>query len=238
MSIYTELQWFSGDKMKVSIIVPVLNEADNIYNLVDMLQRLEGDKEVIIVDGGSTDGTLQLIPDSFITVNSEKGRGRQLNKGAAAATGDIFLFLHCDSLLEADVLEKVQRVIESGCVGGCFTMKFDRKNWLLSIIAYLSNLRVKIFGIIFGDQGMFVKKDVFQSLGGFADIPIMEDLEFSGRLRKAGKVKQLKERIVTSARRFEKGGIIRTMLFMHKMKIMYWMGKSPEELYLLYKNVR
>jgi len=224
--------------MKVSIIVPVLNEAGNICNLVDMLQKLEGDKEVIIVDGGSTDGTLQHIPDSFITVNSERGRGRQLNKGAAAATGDILLFLHCDSILEEDVLQKVQDVIKAGYVGGCFTMKFDRKNWMLSIIAYLSNLRVKITGVIFGDQGMFVRNDIFQSLGGFADIPIMEDMEFSGRLKKAGKIKQLNERIVTSARRFEKGGIIKTMLFMHKMKIMYWMGKSPEELYLLYKNVR
>ncbi len=224
--------------MKVSIIVPVVNEAGNIRNLADMLQKLEGCGEIIFVDGGSTDNTLELIPSGCMTASSEKGRGKQMNIGAELASGDILLFLHCDSLLAGDALVNVQRAVEGGFAGGCFTMKFDRKHWLLSVIAHLSNLRARLFGIIFGDQGLFIRRDIFQAMGGFAEIPIMEDLEFSLRLRKAGKTKQLRDTIVTSARRFEKGGILRTILLMHKMKIMYWMGKSPEELYRIYKNVR
>ncbi|HYF84628.1 MAG TPA: TIGR04283 family arsenosugar biosynthesis glycosyltransferase [Clostridia bacterium] len=224
--------------MKTSIIIPILNESKSICKLVEMLKELKGDKEVIFVDGGSKDGTQELIPSNYIAISSDIGRGIQMNKGAEHATGDVLLFLHCDSILERNALKSVQEAIASGFAAGCFTMKFDKKQWLLSIIAYLSNLRVKLFGIIFGDQGMFVRKDIFHSTGGFLYIPIMEDMEFSNRLRKAVKIKLLKNTIVTSARRFEKKGILRTILFMHRMKILYWLGKSPEELYQIYKDVR
>ena len=224
--------------MKISIIIPVLNESNRILTLIEMLAEIEGDKEIIFADGGSEDDTLELIPSNCITVNSSRGRGQQMNKGAEHAAGDVLLFLHCDSILGKDAVRSIQTAIESGFSGGCFTMKFDKRQWLLSIIAYLSNLRVNLLGIIFGDQGMFIRKEIFQSLGGFPDIPIMEDIEFSNKLRKSGRIKQLKNIIVTAARRFEKKGTLRTILFMHKMKILYWMGRSPEELYLRYKSVR
>lgn len=224
--------------MRISIIIPVLNESKNIDRMIEMLEQLDGDKELIFVDGGSTDATKELIPPAYMVVSTEPGRGRQLNKGAECATGDVMLFLHCDSILGSNGLRSIEEAAAAGYQAGCFSMSFDSKHWLLSIIAYLSNCRARLLGIIFGDQGMFVTKDLFQSLGGFSDIPIMEDLEFSGRLRKAAKLKQLKDTIVTSARRFERKGILRTILFMHKMKLLYWMRKSPEELYRIYRNVR
>ena len=224
--------------MKISIIVPILNESKGIQKLTAMLEELEGEKEVIFVDGGSVDGTRELILPAYTVISSEPGRGKQMNKGAEHAGGDVLLFLHCDSVLEKGALKSVEEAMAAGCKSGCFTMKFDSNKWLLLLIAYLSNLRVRLAGIVFGDQGMFIRKDIFMGMGGFADIPIMEDLEFSGRLRRSIKPKQLENVIVTSARRFEKNGVMRTIFFMHKMKILYWMGKNPEDLNRIYRNVR
>lgn len=224
--------------MKLSIIVPILNEVQNIPAITAMLKDINAAHEVIFVDGGSTDGTLVLLPKEFRLVHSPRGRGLQLNKGAAAAQGDVLLFLHCDSILSREAIDLIPKAIETGCMGGCFSLSFDKKGMLLGLIAYLSNLRVRLLRVMFGDQGIFIKRDVFEQLGGFPEIPIMEDLEFSLRLRKIGKVALIKDKIITSPRRFEKNGVLRTILFMHKMKLLYFLGVDPAELARIYKNVR
>jgi rSAM/selenodomain-associated transferase 2 len=225
-------------KLKTSIIIPILNEARGIGAAVDRLKSIKNVYEVIFVDGGSTDGTLEIIPKEFKIVDSPRGRGMQLNKGASTAHGDVLLFLHCDSILSKDAVQAISKAINQGFEGGCFSLQFDQSGALLALIARLSNLRVKLLRVMFGDQGIFIKREVFERLGGFPEIPIMEDLEFSLKLRKQCKIIQVKDKIITSARRFEKNGVLRTIMFMHKMKLLYFMGRSPEELYQIYKNVR
>lgn len=224
--------------MKASIIVPILNESQSIGAAIDMIRNIKNIYEVIFVDGGSTDGTLDIIPKEIKIVHSPRGRGMQLNKGAAAARGDVLLFLHCDSWLNKDAITSITEVLEQGFAGGCFSLEFDKKGTLLGLIAFLSNLRVKLLSVMFGDQGIFIKRDVFEKLGGFPEIPIMEDLAFSLKLKQLYKITQVEGKITTSARRFEKNGVWRTIMFMHKMKLLYFLGRSPEELYRIYKNVR
>ncbi len=225
--------------MKVSIIIPILNEEKNIHRFIERLDKIKGNKEVIFVDGGSEDRTVSLIPDKYQVVKSPRGRGQQMNTGAKYATGDIFLFLHCDSQLEEDALAYILTSdISAHYAGGCFSMAFDGKGFLLRLVAYLSNIRVKVTKIMFGDQGIFVRKEVFEELGGFLHIPIMEDLEFSRRLKKRGKIIQLKGRIVTSSRRFEELGVMKAVLLMQRLKLQYFLGASPDKLQYFYKNVR
>ena len=219
-------------------MIPVLNEEKTIQRTIKMLEELEGDREVVFVDGGSTDGTTRLIPAHYKQVKSPKGRALQMNAGAKYATGEILLFLHSDSLLGADSLHRIAECIKAGYDGGCFAMMFSTRGFMLNTISFLSNLRVRLLRVMFGDQCIFVKKDVFESLGGFPEIQLMEDLEFSLKLRRHGKIKQLRAKVITSARRFEKNGILRTMLLMHKLKILYFMGVSPEKLNRMYRNVR
>jgi rSAM/selenodomain-associated transferase 2 len=224
--------------LKVSVIIPILNEIESIGEMMAMLKNIEDIHEIIFADGGSIDGTLDLITSEFKLVRSERGRGIQLNKGAEAASGDVLLFLHCDSVLSKDAIRYIDESLQQGYVGGCFSLAFNKKGFLLDLIAYLSNLRVKLLKVMFGDQGIFIKKEVFDQLGGFPEIPIMEDLEFSLKFKKSARIKQVEGKIITSARRFEKNGVLKTIMFMHKMKLLYFLGKRPEELYNLYKNVR
>lgn len=228
-----------GDNVKISIIIPVLNEAENISRLIEMLCGLRGEKEILFVDGGSDDGTATRIPAAYRVLKSQRGRGIQMNAGAQCASGEILLFLHGDTHLDRDALEQIiEKGISRDYAAGCFSLTFDREGFLLKMIAFLSNMRVKTTKIMFGDQGIFVKREIFEELGGFLDIPLMEDLEFSRRLKRRGRIIQLKTPITTSARRFERMGTLKTILLMHKLKILYFLGETPEKLQALYRNVR
>lgn len=223
----------------VSIIIPVLNEEKNIEKSLIQFNRLKGDKEIIVVDGGSSDSTKQIAKRFAKVVLSEKGRANQMNKGAAKARGDILWFVHLDSIVNEDSIEKIQLAIDEKYVGGGFSLKFyDYDTLFMKYISTTSNLRAKYLGLYFGDQGIFVRRDVFEGVGGYPKQEIMEDWEFSLLIKKMGNLKLINTTIGTSARRFKNGGQLKTHLLMHKIKLLYLLGTPTDKLAKIYKDVR
>lgn len=223
----------------VSIIIPVLNEEKNIEKSLIQFNGLKGDKEIIVVDGGSSDSTKQIAERFAKVVLSERGRANQMNKGAAKARGDILWFVHLDSIINEDSIEKIQLAIDEKYVGGGFLLKFyDYDTLFMKYISTTSNLRAKYLGLYFGDQGIFVRRDVFEGVGGYPRQEIMEDWELSLLIKKVGKLKLINTTIGTSARRFKNGGQLKTHLLMHKIKLMYLLGTPTDKLAKIYKDVR
>ena len=223
----------------VSIIIPIYNEEKNIRKLQDNLSKLKGNFEVIFCDGGSSDNTVNLIEDCYIVLNSPKGRANQMNYGSKFAKGDILFFLHCDSIIEEDVIIKIQEEVNRGCKVGCLKLKFDNEIIWMQICAFMSNLRVKLRKIAFGDQGIFMKKELFEEIGGMPNLPIMEDLELSLRLKKQKYYfNQIDSEIVTSARRFLDKGIFKTMFKMQKLQLQYLCGRDINKINKEYMDIR
>ena len=226
--------------MAVSIIIPTLNEEDNIKNLLNNLKNLKGDFEVIFSDGGSSDKTLDIIKDfgNYKIITSKKGRARQLNNGAKESNNDILFFLHADSIIEENALIKIEDFIKNGNKVGCLKIKFDSKKILMNIFAILSNLRVKYRNIAFGDQGIFIEKKLFEDIGMFEDIPLMEDYKLSIKLKNICRIKYIDSFIVSSSRRFEKNGIIKTALLMQKLQYMFRKGVSIDKIASIYNSMK
>ena len=223
----------------ISIIIPVLNEKIRIERLLIELIRLQEDKEILIIDGGSTDGTQALASKYGTVISSEKGRAKQMNKGAEEASGDILWFVHADSKVSSNSISEMKIAIDEGYVGGGFSLKFyDYESFFLKYIELTSNARAKHFGVFYGDQGIFVKSQLFHKLGGFRPQDLMEDLELSLLLRKAGKLKLITLPIGTSARRFKLNGEIKTHLLMHKIRFLYLIGFSVKKIAKMYGEVR
>ncbi len=215
---------------RISIILPVLDEAPIIRAALAALQPLRrAGHEVILLDGGGTDRTPDAAADlADAVLHSPAGRARQMNAGAARATGDILLFLHGDTLLprEADrlVMEGLQR---RGCQWGRFDVRLAGRHPLLRLVESLMNLRSRLSGIATGDQAMFMRREAFMAAGGFPDIALMEDIALSRRLKALSPPLCLRTQVVTSSRRWEDHGILRTILLMWRLRLAYFLGADP-----------
>ncbi len=223
--------------MSLSIIIPCLNEANGIAGTLDALQPLRRrGAEVIVVDGGSQDETLakaQPLADAAFV--APRGRAAQMNAGAARARGEILLFLHADCLLPeaADglVIDGLNRSRKSW---GRFDVRINSRHPLLRVVETLMNLRSRATGIVTGDQGLFVTRSLFEAVAGFPDIALMEDIALSRRLKSFGAPLNLRHRITTSGRRWEKHGVLRTVFLMWGLRVAYWLGADPDKLALRY----
>ncbi|AGB41129.1 glycosyl transferase [Halobacteroides halobius DSM 5150] len=225
----------------ISVIIPVLNEETTITTTLKQVHNLTGAKEIIVVDGGSQDKTVELATKLADKVcQTQAGRGHQMNVGAKEASGDILFFLHSDSQLETDALLAIGDALEDKrVIGGCFNFKINDDAWPLKFISWTSNLRAKYLNLIFGDQGIFVRADIFSQVGGYPEQELMEDWEFSRRLTKTeGKLVQLEPKIYTSARRWHESGIWKTIFLMHKIKFLYLLGVKPYKLREIYHDAR
>ncbi len=219
--------------MKLSIIIPTLNEATVIGSSLSTLTSLrEAGHEVIVVDGGSHDDTLQLAQsraDQIFTAN--KGRASQMNKGAEIANGDILVFLHVDSTLppNADSLI-IEGLKQNNKTWGRFDVQLAGRQPFLRIVETLMNWRSRISGIVTGDQCLFVCRELFDRIGGFPEIALMEDIAISKRLKRYGQPLCISRRVIASSRRWERQGTLRTILLMWRLRLGYFLGESPEHL--------
>ena len=223
---------------KISIIIPVLNEAKILERTLFELQSELGDHELIIVDGGSTDRSVPIAERYGKVVASARGRAKQLNTGAAAASGDILVFLHADIWLESGALAAVETALRSGYIGGGFRQKIDGKNVLYRAIEMAGNIRGKYLKVFYGDSGIFLKRADFKKIGGFSEVPILEEMEFSRALCKLGKTTLVIPHIHISARRWETKGIVRTTVNNWLITFLYFLRFSPERLAKLYQHIR
>jgi len=192
---------------------------------------------VILVDGGSDDSTIQVAArfSGVRLLTSPRGRARQMNAGARAARGDILLFLHADTRLPEGGLGAVSAALDDArVVGGRFDVRFDSPRPVLRMIAFFMNLRSRASGISTGDQAIFVRRDVFETMGGYPDMPLMEDIELSRRLKRRGRLAALPSRVTTSARKWEREGALRTMALMWVLRFLYMVGVSPARLHRWY----
>ncbi len=227
--------WDRVSRLFISIIIPTLNEEDHIGEALRQLQTVP-DCEVIVSDGGGRDRTVSIVRDLGVRlVKSATGRGTQMNAGAAVASGDIFLFLHADTLLPENFSESVRKVMSDPEVaGGAFGFKFRPVSPLLRITERTINWRTKYLALPYGDQAYFVRASLFRQMGGYANIPLMEDVEFLRRLRKKGKFAFIPKPVVSSSRMYTENGIIRTALRNKVVFFGYLLGVSPDRLLRIY----
>jgi rSAM/selenodomain-associated transferase 2 len=225
--------------VKLSIVVPVLNEAAVIAESLSELQALRSrGAEVIVVDGGSDDGT-QEIAARFAdhVVSAPRGRASQLNAGATMAGGDALLFLHADSRLPTNADRLISNALQSKSWGR-FDVRLSGRHALLRIVEAMMNLRSRLTGIATGDQGIFVRRDTFFAEGGYPDIELMEDIALSARLKRSSRPACLREKIVSSSRRWENEGILRTIVLMWLLRLAFFLGAHPKKLARLYEHGR
>ena len=223
----------------ISVIIPALDEAATIANTLTALQPMrERGHQVLLVDGGSSDNTIALAkPLVDLALCSSAGRAAQMNAGAAAASGNLFCFVHADTRMPPDMDVLLTNALhDSAKEWGRFDIRLSGDVAALRIIAQMMNWRSRLSGIATGDQGIFVRRDAFERIGGFADIPLMEDIEACKRLKKtAGRPLCLSRKLTTSSRRWEKYGILPTIILMWRLRLAYWLGANPADLARQYR---
>ncbi|MFO1372212.1 MAG: TIGR04283 family arsenosugar biosynthesis glycosyltransferase [Candidatus Competibacteraceae bacterium] len=220
-----------------SIILPVLNEDMHSVACLHALQPLRAQAcELIVVDGGSRDQTVALSkPLADLVIVSSRGRAAQMNAGAALARGEILWFLHADSLPPPDAVDLMRAALaEPNRHWGRFDVQLSGRQPLLQMVETLMNLRSRLSGIATGDQAYLVRREVFERIGGYPAIALMEDIALSRRLKRHGRPVCLHQRIQTSSRRWERDGILRTILLMWRLRLAYFLGADPERLARLY----
>jgi rSAM/selenodomain-associated transferase 2 len=241
--------------MKISVVIPVLNERDGLPATIAALRACRAKSvasetvaskivlsEIIISDGGSTDGTADWVraqPD-LLLVDSARGKGPQLNAGAARATGDALLFLHADCILSQQAFDALQSALaDSAVCGGAFYVRFaELRPRSLHVVAWGINLRARLRNSATGDQGTFVRRDAFQSIGGAPDWPLFEDVELVRRIKRTGKFVVLKSPLTISARRYVAHGVWHTVFLVYFLRFAYWLGVPPERLKNWFQDAR
>lgn len=235
--------------MTISVIIPTLNEERTIIATLAHTADL-GFDELIVVDGGSLDQTPMLVESYRLStqfsalgplrlVTAPPGRALQMNQGAKTSGGEILLFLHADTQLPGDAKSKIDTALaDQRIVGGWFDVRFDRPSMWGTIISRMMNWRSRLSGLATGDQALFVRRPIFEQMGGFADMALMEDIEFSRRLKRTGATAALAATVTTSFRRWEQQGPLRTILLMWTLRFLYWIGISPSHLVKWYKVIR
>ena len=221
-----------GRAQSLSIIVPVLDEAAIIVPALQALAPLRArGVEVIVVDGGSRDGTAELArPHADRVITAARGRGAQMNAGADIARGDALLFLHADTRLPPDADRLVLRALSRAAAWGRFDVRIEGRGALLSLVAATMNCRSRLTGIATGDQAMFATRRLFATAGGFAEIPLMEDVALSRTLKRLARPACLSERVATSGRRWERHGVLRTIFMMWRLRLAFFLGADPAAL--------
>lgn len=225
--------------LKISIIIPVLNEASTIAPVISTARNAEN-VEIIVADGGSSDGTVEIAKSlSDRVISTTPGRATQMNAGAAASTGDILLFLHADTLLPDGFDTCVRQALaKPGTVGGAFELKINAPNPSLRLVEKGVNFRSHLLQMPYGDQAIFLKTVTFEQMGGFPNLPLMEDFEFVRRLKKQGRIEILSMPVLTSARRWQQVGVLKTTVINQIVIIAYFLGVSPDRLGEWYRGKR
>ncbi len=226
--------------MTISVVIPTLDEASRITDIIEQTAGL-GFTEIVVVDGGSRDGTAEKAGRSglALVLFSPPGRGIQMNRGASAVRGDVLLFLHADTKLPARAKASIEQALADPLVlGGRFDVEFDSTSCWARTVAFFMNTRSRLSRIATGDQALFVRRSVFERLEGFAEIPLMEDIEFTTRLKRTGRTAALRDKATTSFRRWERQGPLRTILLMWALRFLYWVGVGPSRLQRWYATVR
>ncbi len=224
----------------ISIVIPVLNEQDRICASIAGIRRLDGggDCEIIVVDGDDNGATLAAIEDDgVIKVTADRGRSRQMNAGAALAHGDVIVFLHADTVLPDTAFSDIAAALhDPSLVGGAFAHRFDSRRFIYRLMSAAISIATRLSRLPYGDQGVFIRRNYFEAIGGFAPIEIMEDQELARRIRRrGGRMRVLKSRAHTSCRRLEEEGIVRRVLKNWFMTALYAAGISPQRLIRFYR---
>ncbi|MGL4727827.1 MAG: TIGR04283 family arsenosugar biosynthesis glycosyltransferase [Bosea sp. (in: a-proteobacteria)] len=221
--------------MMISTIIPALNEAASMERFLFELRAIASNIEIILADGGSTDATTR-IASRFCNavVSSDPGRARQMNAGAARASGDVLLFLHADTRLPPNFEALIHDAISAGADWGRFDVRIEGRSRLLPMIAAMMNWRSKLTRIATGDQAMFMTRSSFEQVGGFPDQRLMEDIEMSKRLKRLSKPACLAVPVMTAGRRWDEKGALPTIWLMWRLRFAYWRGADPEDLAIRY----
>ena len=219
-------------KPDISIIIPVLDEAARIVERLQALQVLRAQGvELIVADGGSVDGTAALaVPLADRVLAAPRGRAAQMNAGAAASRAPVLLFLHADTILPEAARRAVLAALGDGASWGRFDVAIDGRHPLLRVVEVMMNWRSRLTGIATGDQAIFVRREAFERVGAYADLPLMEDVALSAALKRLAPPACLRETVITSARRWETQGVLRTILLMWWLRAAYFLGADPARL--------
>lgn len=222
--------------MKLSIIIPALNEETNIGRCIDSVKKLNP-AEILVVDGGSSDKTREIaLSREAMVIQSKKGRGTQMNMGASIAKGDILLFLHADCVFEDPISQRLLDLKDH--MAGFFRLRFDDRSLSVRLVEIFANLRSRLLHLPYGDQALFIKKGTFQKIGGFKDYPFLEDLDLVLRLRRIGRLRYVPERVIVSSRRLKKGYPLSPIMVSLRnvlIALLFILGISPDSLLRLYK---
>ncbi|MFC1631434.1 TIGR04283 family arsenosugar biosynthesis glycosyltransferase [Candidatus Omnitrophota bacterium] len=219
--------------------MPIYNEEKVLADQAAYFKKLSKQGELIFVDGGSCDRSVEIARHYGRVLRAQKGRARQMNWGGRFAKGVVLLFLHADTTVEAQALKDIEsRTKAAGIIGGCLTQRIDAEALSYRFIEQFGNVRARLSKVFYGDQGIFVRKDIFERSNGFPEVPIMEDVLFSRNLKRLGQTAVLKHKVNSSARRWNKNGILRTAMLYSSLNILFWLKFPLNEIKRRYQDLR